>query len=257
MDLDRELGGVGEGIDSDKEMLHPKSDQEQLPIETKAYSDGMVIFIYVAFVFFILCIGGFCVWGGIRVNDEADCQEELDDIRVVKEKMKLRFVRESIELDTCVKFCNTTSCHSCCPACEGFPAPIPPPIGHQDNPGVEHNKECANRRYASLASGVPTSLCRFGPFSVHICGFCNDETISVLETPLSPTPMFGEGTVIASMPVDSLANGLLCKGRNAITGPDGTSRFTIRGDQTGYTIDFDVTITSTLPCPAIVCPAVM
>ena len=245
-------------VNNDETIKDIADEEYLLPTHTWVYSDGFIITLYVFLILLLLSIFGFCLWGGLRADDEGDCQNELVKLGDKKTNLKIRFVRETIELLDCLNFCNVTSCDSCCPACDGFPAPDPPPSGHPDNPGITTTADdCPNWAYGAFVSSTPSSLCRFGPISVSICGFSHDETISILETPLTPTPQFTQGTVLASARRDSLANGLLCKPHNAVTGPNGLSRFTVRGDQTGFSIRFVSTIISSTTCPTLICPSVI
>lgn len=260
----RQQGGAPRTRHADREPLSPQEESTPvdetnlLPLQTWIYSDAAIIVLYVMLTFLLLSIAGFCLWGGLRTDDEGDCQARLVELGDRKTSLKIRFVRESVDLLNCLNFCNTSSCDSCCPACDGFPAPLPPPSGHPDNPGITTTSDdCPNWQYGAFASAAPSELCRFGPLAVAICGFANDDTISVLETPLTVTPQFAEGTALASVPRTSLANGLLCKENNAVTGPNGLSRFTVRGDQTGFSIRFVAAVSASGPCPSLVCPSVI
>lgn len=224
------------------------------PKNSTFFSTGVVTMLWVLFILLAVATAGFATWASIREYQKRECKDQVDHLEGVETSMRIRYVREYLEVNKCINFCNTTSCDSCCAACDGDSAPEPLPQGHPNKPPAIKNDMC-NNKYASFVSTPPTTVCRFGPLSVHICGFLNDATLSVVEVPHTLSMGFNEGTILASVPRKSLSSGYLCKSSNAFTGPDGPTRIVVRGDQTGFTLSFDTVVSATSGgCLPIFCP---
>ena len=198
------------------------------------------ITIILAVIFSVVFIFGMVVAAGCMflTIEYPACRHQKENLEEESYDVLYTYKTRSNELKDCIKHCNTTSCSSCCSGCDGEPAPIPPFHGHPDQADVFSDKDCGGVYAKFKNGGIPTNLCRLGSFDSYICGFKNDETISVLEEPVTGSPSFGEGTIISSFPVDDMINGRLCKKHNGVLSAPGLTRFFVRGDQTGYEISF-------------------
>ncbi len=197
------------------------------------------------------------VWAPIATVNNSNCHDDLEGYESQLSTLKKELHDINQATDHCYDICNQITCSDCCPACPWTAAPPAPTENTLWRYRPINNTQCPNSAYGAIVSPIPTSLCRLGSVKIFFCGFMQDYSISLLESPHSPPAGYGNGTIIASRLVQTIVNNVFCISALDSYGPTGVSTFTLRGDQTGYAVSIDVNIhalASGTGCSPIVCP---
>jgi hypothetical protein len=216
---------------------------EDRPVMERESTMGFLVIV----VFIVMWIPiGMLIWAPIATTNYNNCQDDLDS---VKRNLTITnaLIDEFVQLNnTCYANCGLVLCNDCCPACPFTPAPIPPTSSDLWRFPAPNNSLCTNNAYGSLAMSPPPPAfaCRFAQLQFSFCGFLNDYSLSLLEIPNSPPPGYGNGTVVASKIASTIPNGQFCVPYLGAFGPDGTTTYVLQGDQTGFTVSFEVTTTN-------------
>lgn len=230
------------------------------PTNSKCISSQITLYIMIPVVClsfaYMVCM---IVWAPVDTvnNQNSESQLEGTENQLKLLQIMLGEINEAIE--QCEATCGMVHCNSCCPSCKWTPAPAPPTNSTVWKFPTSPNNQCPGGAYAAIVGSVQTTVCRLGNINVNFCGFLNDYSISLLESPLDASAPYGNGTIVASRIASSIVQNAMCVSLLGSYGvPGGLSLFTLQGDQTGYTVSF---ISSVIDgylgslCNAIVCPS--
>jgi hypothetical protein len=215
----------------------------------------MILAISTFLVFLYMCV--MVILFGVYIDNHDNSESDLSSWNSQLKKEIIALAKIEDDIRKCYNGCGLITCDDCCPACEWSSAPAAPTSTDLWRFPTSNNSLCTNNAYASLDILPPSSICRLGNLQFSYCGFRNDYSISLLEYPHSPVPVgYGNGTIIASRLQNTIPNNVYCVSLLASFSPAGTSTFVLQGDQTGFTVSFDITVlesTGGTLCDPIVC----